>query len=144
MNYEQLWKDLKKDCEINAEEFKARMELAEKSKNESDAETWRKEYELQTTRLNSMLKREKAQQNTEREAIESAMDELRRDRKFERYHIKRLVFGGIAYCGNYYLLDYRDYRLYRDSTAWRILFIDGDRLIDMFWFTKVEIEYWDK
>ncbi len=144
MNYEQLWKDLKKDCEINAEEFKARMELAEKSKNESDAETWRKEYELQINRLNSMLEQEKAQQNTEREAIESAMDELRRDRKFERYRIKRLVFSDIASCGNYYLLNYHDYRLYRDHTTWRILFIDGDKLIDIFWFTKVEIEYWDK
>lgn len=141
MNYEQLWKDLKKDYENNAEEFKARMELAEKSKNELDAKTWRKEYELQTSRLESMLKREKGQQNTEREVIESAMDELRRDRKFERYRIKRLAFRGA--CGTDYLLNYHDYRLYRDGGIWRILLIDGDKLLDMFWFSKVEIEYWE-
>lgn len=142
MNYEQLWKDLKKDCENCAEEFKARMELAEKSKNELDAKTWRKEYELQTSRLESMLRREKGQQNTEREAIESAMDELRRDRKFERYHIKSLTFHCPGY-GEEYLMNYKDYRLYRDGTAWRILFVDGDRMTDMFWFDKVEIEYWE-
>lgn len=143
MNYEQLWKDLKKDCENCADEFKARMEFAEKSKNEADAETWRKEYELQTSRLESMLRREKGQQNTEREAIEGAMDELRRDRKFERYRIKRLTFHCPGY-GDEYLTNYKDYRLYRDGTDWRILFVDGDRMTDMFWFDKVEIEYWEQ
>lgn len=143
MNYEQLWKDLKKDCENNAEEFKARMELAEKSKNEADAETWRKEYELQTNRLESMLRRERSQQSTEREAIEGALDELRRDRKFERYRIKRLTFNCPGYREEY-LMNYKDYRLYRDGTKWRILFIDGDRMTDMFWFDKVEIEYWEQ
>ena len=143
MNYEQLWKDLKKDCENNAEEFKARMELAEKSKNKLGAETWKKEFELQTSRLESMLRLESGQQNTEREVIESAMDELRRDRKFERYRIKRLAFSTPS-CGSDYIMDYKDYRLYRDGSSWRILFVDGDRIIDMFWFDKVEIEYWDK
>lgn len=149
MNYEQLWKGLKAEYEICLTKYKELYKAACESKDKDRIDFYRENYFWYRYRLDRIYALEKNQQKTDREEIESAIDELKRDRQFERYRIKHLVFiGGDENdrldCRKNYLEAYSDYELYRWESGWFIVFHNGEYGEEYFPFDYVKIVYWDE
>ena len=154
MNYEQLWKGLKADYERYESEYKTKVKNLEWKKDKlSETDKLLLDYandnsEIYTRLLKRMESLENMQNLSERETIERAIDELRRDRKYERYRIKALRFesGNEEDKWNYGYYDtdiYNDYHLYSEGCLWLIVFYKGDKVTWYQEFERVKILYWD-
>ena len=154
MNYEQLWKGLKADYERYESENKTKVKNLDGKKDKlSETDKLLLDYandnsKIYTRLLKRMESLENMQTLSERETIERAIDELRRDRKYERYRIKALRFerGNEEEKWNYYHYDkdiYDDYHLYSEGCLWFIVFYKGDKVIWYQEFERVKILYWD-
>ena len=155
MNYEQLWKGLKEKCEDTAKRYEDTLK-AYKGKDISKLPNFEQVrvktledsanlYEHITLEMSGL---ERKQTLSDREVIENAIDELKRDRLFERYRIKYLKFSmGEEGKWDYKYAtveNYHDYHLYSSCCHWFIVFHDGDNVIFSITFDNVEIKYWEE
>ena len=152
MNYEQLWKGLKAKYEALADKCGTEIKNAEgkplSDLMELNLDSTRSAYQTCDTALTGMARLENAQTKSERELIETTLDELRRDRLFERYRIKQIEFsygkkGTYAY-QHHSIQKYYDYELYEDGNRWFIVFHDKGNVVTYLYFENVEIVYWDE